>query len=165
MRQPFWYLFLKHFAISFLLGGLPTILFFIYRPDEEGFKIIIKNLSSSGPLQAYFIGGSVISVFLSLIVKLIEHKDSNTKARIVFLRDIFKEAISGLKNMIQATIGALFVLCSIWYKVEPQFFSFAWCGFYLLLGIIFLTFTSYIERMEGAIDALFKTTAKQLPSN
>jgi hypothetical protein len=135
-----------------LLGCFPTLIIFFIVPTKADF---IKKLNQVFPdyiIQWYFIIGCFVFFMLSLVLKFIWLPHSRVIATIRFARDVFKETASGLKNIIQTIVGAIFAVCLIWSQVEPQSLSFSRLGLLLIIGLIFMFFSAYLEMGERHIE-------------
>jgi Na+/melibiose symporter-like transporter len=132
---------IKQFCVSVLLGCFPTLILFFIVPTKADFII-----------QWYFIIGCFVFFMLSLVLKFIWLPHSRVIATIRFARDVFKETASGLKNIIQTIVGAIFAVCLIWSQVEPQSLSFSRLGLLLIIGLIFMFFSAYLEMGERHIE-------------
>lgn len=143
---------MKHFFISILLGCFPSLIFFFIEPTRHDALKKVQALVPGNAIQWYLIGAVVIYFVLSSILKFMSFPNSRVQEALLCIREIFKEAVSGIRNIIQTMVGAILTFCIFWYYVEPQSFTLLRLLFLILVSSIFMVYSAAIEMGDRYIE-------------
>jgi hypothetical protein len=134
--------------ISLLLGSIPTFIVYAFSSSSNDFFEKIKELIPSDHLHWYYIMGCLVFTVLSLVLRYVWLKNQNARSIVIFLREIFAETATGLRNIIQTMVGIIIALCLLWYLKEPQTFNIFLFVVYLAIGVAFAIGAAFLELVE-----------------
>lgn len=149
LKTSFWKVVVKNFCISLLLGGVPTIIIYLTETTKTS---IIKKVSYLFPdktSQIYLLAGYSVFLLLSGFLASFWLRNNRAEGLLVFIKDVFKETASGLRNVIQAMVGSIVIFCLFWICIEPQTFKYSMLCFFLTVGCIFLVTSSILDKIEN----------------